>query len=202
MAHSSRKTSDSRFTWDDYRAWPDDERWELIEGVAYAMSPAPSTRHQVVTLNLASQIKAKLAGKPCKPFIAPTDVKLSGLDLVQPDILVVCDPAKITPSHIEGAPDLVIEVLSPATSTKDLREKKALYERFGVAEYVVIDPLENYAIRFLNGPDGFDKGTVIAADEMLILATLEGMEIPLWEVFELPAPAGEGADPFPSSQPT
>lgn len=191
MAHPARKQTDARFTWNDYRAWPDSERWELINGVVYAMSPAPSTQHQSVTLNLVTLLKARLAGKPCKPFIAPTDVKLSDLDVVQPDILIVCNPARITPSHIEGAPDVVVEVLSPGTSSKDLREKKALYERFGVAEYLVVDPLEQYAIRFLHGADGFDKGIVFAADETLTLATLEGVAIPLWEVFERPPPAQE-----------
>jgi len=179
---------DTLFTWADYRTWPDDERWELIAGVAYAMAPAPSTRHQNITLNLASRLRERLAGKPCRPFIAPTDVKLSDLDVVQPDILVVCDPARITPTHIEGAPEVVIEVLSPTTAAKDLRQKKSLYEGARVREYLVIDPLEEYAIRFLLGADGFDKGTVFAADELLVIATLEELEIPLWEVFEVEGP--------------
>jgi Uma2 family endonuclease len=71
-----------------------------------------------------SRLERGLEGKSCKPFIAPTDVKLSDLDVVQPDILVVCDAARVTPTHIEDAPDVVIEVLSPATSAKDLRQKK------------------------------------------------------------------------------
>lgn len=120
--------------------------------------------------------------------IAPTDVKLSLQDVVQPDIFVVCDPVKITPSHIEGAPEVVIEVLSPATSSRDLREKKALYEKSGVLEYVLVDPLENYAIRFLMSIDGYDKGTVFACDEILVFKRLDGLQVPLWEVFELPPP--------------
>ena len=113
---------------------------------------------------------------------------------VQADILVVCDPAKITPSHIKGPPDLVIEVLSPATATRDLREKKALYEKSGVREYAVVDPMEHYAIRFLLGADdAFDKGTVVAADENLVFASLDGIEIPLWEVFGVAGPENEAA---------
>jgi len=84
----------------------------------------PSTKHQIVAGNLFSSLIRGLAGKPCRPFIAPTDVKLSDLDIVQPDILVVCDSIRITPTHIAGAPDVVIEVLSPATAAKDLRQKK------------------------------------------------------------------------------
>jgi len=179
------------YTWADYHTWPDDERWEIIAGVAYAMAPAPSTKHQSVGARLYSRLERGLEGKSCKPFIAPTDVKLSDLDVVQPDILVVCDPARITPTHIAGAPEVVIEILSPATAVKDLRQKKALYERAGVREYLVIDPLEQYAIRFLLGPDGFDQGTVFAADELLVIATLETLEIPLWEIFEMAGPEEE-----------
>ncbi len=108
--------------------------------------------------------------------------------MVQPDVLAVCNPEKITVSRIEGAPDVVFEVLSPHTSTKDQCEKKGLYERSGVREYVVVDPLQHYAIRFLNGADGFDKGTVFAADECLVVAVLDALSVPLWEVFELPGP--------------
>jgi Uma2 family endonuclease len=140
---------------------------------------------------LHSQLDRRLTGKRCVPYIAPTDVKLSDLDVVQPDILVVCDPARITDTHIEGAPDVVVEVLSPATAARDLRQKKALYERSGVTEYVVVDPLELYAIRFLLTEGGFDKGVVFGADEMLAFAMLEGLEVPLWEVFEVAGPKEE-----------
>ncbi len=177
-----------RFTWSDYRSWPDDARWELIDGLAYAMSAAPSIKHQDVVGRLFVRIELPLRARACRPFIASTDVKLSETDVVQPDLLVVCDPGKITPSHIEGVPDLIVEVLSPGTAAKDLRDKKALYERAGVREYLVVDPLEQYALRFLLGVDGYDKGTVFAADESLRLVTLEAVEIPLWEVFEVPGP--------------
>ncbi len=177
-----------RFTWTDYRSWPDDERWELIDGLAHAMSAAPSIKHQDVVGRLFSRMEQQLRGRPCRPFVAPTDVKFSESDVVQPDILVVCDPGKITPSHIEGAPDLIVEVLSPGTAAKDLRDKKALYERAGVGEYLVVDPLEQYAIGFLLGADGYDKGVVFAAAEAIRLTLLETVEIPLWEVFEVPGP--------------
>ena len=192
MLPQAIEKQEAPLTWADYRSWPDDERWEIIDGLAYAMAPAPSTKHQSVGARIYSRLERTLEGHPCKPFIAPTDVKLSDLDVVQPDILVVCDPARITPTHIEGAPDVVIEVLSPATSAKDLRQKKALYERAGVREYLVVDPWEQYAIRFLLGTGGFDKGTVFAADEMAVFATLEELEIPLWEVFEVAGPSEQG----------
>ncbi len=188
MSPSSALNHDAPYTWADYCSWSNDERWELIGGVAYATSPAPSISHQKVLGGIFARLELQLRGKPCQPFVAPTDVKLSEIDVVQPDILVVCDPAKVTPSHIEGVPDLVVEVLSPGTAAKDLRQKKALYERSGVREYLVVDPLEHYAIRFVLAGDSYDRGTVVAWDEVLAFATLEEVEVPLWELFGLPAP--------------
>ncbi|MDD5297996.1 MAG: Uma2 family endonuclease [Rhodocyclaceae bacterium] len=190
-----------RFTWQDYQNWPADERWELIGGVAYAMSPAPTIKHQSVAGEFFFRLRQHFGGKPCQPFIAPVDVRLSDLDVVQPDVLVVCDRNKITPTHIEGAPDVVLEVLSPATAAKDQREKKALYERAGVREYVVVQPLDHYAIRFLLLPETgrFDQGTLFSADEFLVFATLENLEIPLWEVFEVPRPGETVAPKIPST---
>ncbi len=193
MSTPAKTGANTRYTWSDYRSWGDEQRWEIVDGVAYAMSPAPSPRHQAVAGNLFARLLQTLSGKPCRPFIAPTDVRLSEMDVVQPDILVVCDRSKVTPTHVEGAPDVVVEVLSPATATRDLRQKKVLYERTGVREYVVVDPLEQYVMRFLLGPDGFDKGTVFGPDEKLVFATLEGLEVALWEVFELPGPEAGGA---------
>ncbi len=133
----------ARYTVADYLNWPDDERWELIAGEVYNMSPAPTVKHQSIVGDFYNQLKQQLKGKSCVPYVAPLDVVLSDNDVVQPDVLVVCDPAKITEKNIQGAPDLVVDVLSPGTALKDMREKKALYERSGVREYVVIDPLED-----------------------------------------------------------
>jgi len=181
---------DDRYTWTDYRSWPDDERWELIDGVAYSMAAAPTTRHQLVTGRIFSRLERQLSGKRCTPFIAPTDVRLSETDVVQPDVLVVCDPAKITSSHIEGAPELVAEVLSPSTSAKDLREKKRLYQRSGVREYLVVDPLGLYAQRFVLSEQGrYGEPEIFGPQEVLPLTALEGVEIALWEVFDLEPPA-------------
>lgn len=177
-----------RFTWSDYCRWTDDRQWELVDGIAYCMSPAPSIRHQDVTGALFSRIEQQLRGRPCRPFVAPTDVKLSESDVVQPDILAVCDQRKITDTHIDGAPDLIVEVLSPGTAARDLRQKKSLYARCRVPEYLVVDPLEHYAIRFLLGPEDYDVGTVFAHDEILTFVTLEAVAVPLWEVFGVVGP--------------
>ena len=134
MPPSTALNRTARYTWADYRTWPEDEHWEQIDGAAYGKAAASSIRHQAVVGGLFSRLEQQLRGRACRPYVAPTAIRLSDTDVVEPDILVVCDPAKVTPSHIEGAPDLIVEVLSPGTSAKDLRPKKALYERAGVSE--------------------------------------------------------------------
>jgi Uma2 family endonuclease len=85
---SSEAAARIQYTWDDYRTWPDDRRWEIIGGSAYAMTPAPSTRHQTIQSELTRQLANFFLGKPCRVFPAPTDVKLSEVDTVQPHVCV------------------------------------------------------------------------------------------------------------------
>lgn len=177
---------DARYTYQDYLTWMDDERWELIDGKAYNMTPAPSFRHQRIAGNFYRIIANALQGKPCVPGIAPTDVVLSDHDVVQPDVFVVCDKQKITEQIIRGGPDLVVEVASPSTAEKDRREKKSLYEAFGVREYILLYPDKQYAERFLLKRDGrFDPGEVFGPRQVMVLESLDALEVPLWEVFEV-----------------
>ncbi|TLD40191.1 MAG: hypothetical protein JETT_3543 [Candidatus Jettenia ecosi] len=186
MAYLLTKKSAKKYTWNDYLSWPNDERWEIIDGVAYNMTPAPSVKHQTLVGNLFSQLKQKLTNKPCRPFIAPVDVILTEHDIVQPDVFVVCDKAKITEDNIKGAPDLIVEVLSLSTALKDLREKKNLYERCGVKEYIIVDPLEEYIERFwLDADARYTKGEIFGPHEVFSYKSLEGVEINLWEIFEV-----------------
>lgn len=179
---------EKRYTFEDYLTWLDDERWELIDGIAYNMTPAPSFKHQRLAGNFYRILGNKLSGKPCIPGISPIDVVLSEYDVVQPDVLVVCDKRKITEANIQGAPDLIIEVLSPSTAIKDKREKKTLYERCGVREYILIDPTESYVERFALKDGVYGVPEIFGSQEVLSLKSLEGMEIPLWEVFEVEPP--------------
>ncbi|MCX8028123.1 MAG: Uma2 family endonuclease, partial [Thermodesulfovibrionales bacterium] len=152
----------------------------------YNMSPAPGTRHQMILnkLNIIISRQSHLL-KGCQIFIAPTDVVLSEYDVVQPDILVVCDRAKITERNIQGVPDLVIEVLSPNTALKDKREKKALYERYGVREYIIVDPIGQYAERFfLQDNTNYGLPDIFGHLETLSLKSFEGIDVNLSDVFE------------------
>jgi len=178
------KKIEERFTYQDYISWPDNERWELIDGVPYNMTPAPSTNHQGVAGNFYAILNVSLKGKKCRPFMAPTDVVLSDDGVVQPDVLVVCDKSKITDKNIQGPPDLVIEVLSPSTALKDKREKKWLYEKYDVKEYILIDPVEMYVEQFYIRENGkYAEGNLFAPDETIKLFSLSGMKISLPEVF-------------------
>ena len=141
------KKTDGKYNYADYLLWPDDERWELIEGIPYSMSPAPSRIHQEILMEISGQIRDYLKEKPCKVYPAPLDVRFAETDeaddaittVVQPDILVVCDE----------------EILSPATSSKDMKEKFFLYEKYGVKEYWMVEPLDNSNSHF-----GSDYDTV------------------------------------------
>ena len=193
--NSVTKQHQARYTVADYMSWPDDNRWELIAGEVYNMSPAPTIKHQGIVGDFYNQLKQQLKGKSCAPYVAPVDVVLSDDDVVQPDVLVVCDPAKITEKNIQGAPDLVVEVLSPGTALKDMREKKLLYERSGVREYVVIDPLEEYVQRFCLQNDGhYGSGDVFGPREVLPLRSLPEVEIQLSEIFDMNPSEAEQLD--------
>lgn len=173
-----------RFTYAEYCTWDDDQRWELIDGVPYNMTPAPTTRHQRILGNLHLRISSHLAGKICTPLLSPTDVVFDDHNVVQPDLLVVCDQGKITEANIQGAPDLIVEILSPATGRKDRREKKALYERFGVREYIVLDPL-NETVERLTLTDGrYGQPDVFGWDETIRFLVLPELELELWDIFE------------------
>ncbi|MBN2327306.1 MAG: Uma2 family endonuclease, partial [Candidatus Omnitrophica bacterium] len=164
--------------------------WEIIDGVAYDMSPAPSVLHQTSVGSFYAFLNAALRGRNCRPFVSPVDVVFSESSVVQPDVFVVCDPNKITEKNIQGAPDLVIEILSPSTSKKDRWDKKDLYEQSGVREYIIVDPQAKYAERYILGEDGrYDRGAVFDENQSMALTSMDNLEMPLQELFSgIPAP--------------
>ena len=194
---SHAKMTDRKFAYSDYRNWPQEERWELIDGDPWCMTPAPSTRHQRIVQRLIVGLELFFAGKPGTPFVSPTDVVLDDHNVVQPDLLVVCDSGKITEESIQGAPDLVIEVLSPATGLKDKREKKSLYERCGVGEYLLFHPGDETVDRFRLAEGRYGAAEVYNWDEGLSSHLFPGLSLNLWEIFgeEPPAEGARGAVP-------
>ena len=184
---------DRVYRYGDYRTWPDDERWELIDGVAYDMSPAPSTGHQAISTELVSAIRSFLGKGGCRVFAAPFDILLPDSpdqadddvpNVVQPDLAVICDPSKLRTFGCVGAPEWVIEILSPYTSRRDLAEKHALYERHGVKEYWVIDPGNRYVHVYLLGDNGRYLKPVLHVGAATVKSTVcAGFEIRLEELF-------------------
>ncbi|MBI5014562.1 MAG: Uma2 family endonuclease [Deltaproteobacteria bacterium] len=186
--------TNGKLTYADYVSWPEGERWELIDGEAYDMTPAPTSRHQRISGRLFFVLEGALRGSPCVPFYAPVNVVLSEVDVVQPDMLVVCDRDKITPDCIRGVPDLVVEILSPSTALKDRRSKKHLYERSGVREYLIVEPEARYVERFaLEAGGSFGMGEIFGPPEVLALKSLQGIELALSDIFEPDiVPSGSG----------
>lgn len=145
-----QRKEEPRYTYADYCRWNDDQRWELIDGVAYLMAPAPTPVHQIIAFEIAHQIRNALQDKPCTVLVSPIDVRLpkpgqadDQVDtVVQPDVLVVCDPAKIDPRGVKGAPDWLVEVLSPSTASHDQIRKRQVYEHAGVLEYWLVHPVD------------------------------------------------------------
>ena len=135
-------------------------------------------------LALSSILREKLKGQKCTPIISPIDVVLSENNVVQPDIVVLCDREKVKNGVIFGAPDLVVEVLSPSTSTRDRREKKYLYEQYGVKEYILIDPLSKNAERYFCFDGKFSGPELFGIDEILTLKSLADLEININSLFE------------------
>jgi Uma2 family endonuclease len=136
------------YTYQEYEKLPEGVRIEIIDGVAYDMAASPLVKHQDIVFKLAELFGRFFSGEQCRPFVAPLDVVLDDINVVEPDVFVVCDPDKITEKNIKGAPDLVIEVLSPSNNVKDRRDKKWLYERHGVKEFIIVSPMEVTAERF------------------------------------------------------
>jgi Uma2 family endonuclease len=180
------------FTYADYKDWELDEgeRFELIDGAAYAMA-APNDYHQAILMELGRQMANYLHGKPCKVRPAPYDVRLfyaedeSDNTVVQPDISVICDEKKRGPEGCRGAPDLVVEILSPANIAEEMVRKFNLYMNAGVREYWVVAP-KSKAVQVFVLKDGAYTGTVYdsgAPGVVLHSAVIKGLAIALNDVF-------------------
>jgi Uma2 family endonuclease len=184
---------DRRYTYGDYRTWPDDERWELIDGVAWNMSPAPSSRHQGILGELCVQVAPHVKGTQCRVFLAPFDMLLPETtgereddvsNVVQPDLTGICDPSRITLRGCFGVPDWVVEILSPWTMKKDLDAKFALYKRNRVREYWVIDPGSRTMHVYRLEPSGtYGDGVIFEKDAQIPCPAGSGIVVRMAEVF-------------------
>ncbi|HEX8316387.1 MAG TPA: Uma2 family endonuclease [Flavisolibacter sp.] len=182
-----------RYTYADYLQWKFEERIELIRGQVFKMSPAPNLKHQQVSGRLFNEIYNYLKGKPCEVFSAPFDVRLPVMTkkkpeeittVVQPDICIVCDEAKLDERGCCGTPDLVIEILSPGNSKKEVRIKHELYEEAGVKEYWVVYPTEeSIAVFHLNNKGRYNGAHLYASGDTITSTAVTGLAISVTDVF-------------------
>jgi Uma2 family endonuclease len=188
MGLPQRKTE--HYTYADYQSWPEDVRYELIDGVAYAMAPAPTRTHQSLVGELFRQVATALKDKPCQPFVAPFDVRLPHADemddrvdtVVQPDVLVVCDAARVDERGVRGAPDWVAEVLSPSSAAHDQITKLALYERAGVREYWLLHPSDRLVTVYRLVDGHYGRPEISEMKHSLAIGVLPDVTVD-WSIF-------------------
>jgi Uma2 family endonuclease len=184
------------YSFADYLTWQFQERVELIKGKLFKMA-MPSEKHQRVSGNLHGLFWSYLHKKPCKVYHPPFDVRLekpphlrktkdkSIFTVVQPDITVVCDMEKIDNKGCAGAPDLIVEILSPSTGGKDLKDKKEIYEFAEVPEYWIVHPNDQTVIVYiLNDQKKYVVDNVYASTDIIKVSVFDDLDIDLSDVFE------------------
>jgi Uma2 family endonuclease len=176
----------------DYLQWSEAERVELIDGIPHPLTPAPSREHQRLVLELGRQFANFLKDHPCDVYIAPFDVRFSENSdaadeevktVVQPDLSVICNQQKLDDRGCNGAPDLVIEIISPATAAHDYIRKHQLYEQHGVKEYWLVHPTDQIVTVFLQGNDGFGKPAYYDKEATIEVTTVAGFTLDVGSLF-------------------
>lgn len=178
------------YSYFDYLSWKFQERVELIRGKVFNMSPAPASRHQRLLGKIGNELYSYLKGKPCEVFYAPFDVRLMRstddkqvTTVVQPDICVICDQSKIDERGCNGAPELVIEILSPGNSNKEMKNKFELYEEAGVVEYWIVDPEKEIVLLYVLENGVFTNHRPLIKEDILESKLITGFKLDLNTVF-------------------
>lgn len=180
------------YTYADYLTWQFEELVELIKGKIYKMSPSPIRMHQKISRKFVSRFDNFLNGHKCEVYHAPFDVRLlkevnSNKEIytvVQPDICVICDPNKLDERGCIGAPDLIVEILSPSTSKKDVTIKFDLYEQNGVREYWIVYPGECIIDVFDLEDNKYKLRAKYGSDDIIPVGIFEGFSINANDIFE------------------
>lgn len=181
-----------KYTYEDYAAMPDDERWELIDGVLYRMAPSPNTKHQRALRRWVAAFELGLSqiDQPGELFFAPTDLILADGITVQPDMFFVTNDRGhiITLRGCEGSPDLVVEILSPSNPARDLETKRELYARHGIPEYFILDTETETALALSeptseNGVGTYTTEVLYQPGETLTTAGVPGLAIAVATIF-------------------
>lgn len=182
------------YTYADYLTWQFKERVELIRGYVVRMSPAPNVRHQRISGFIFRKIGTFLEGKTCEVFSAPFDVRLPLPPhkvkgdvintVVQPDIVVVCDPSRLDEHGCIGPPDIVVEVLSPGNTRREMKDKLELYQSAGIPEYWVVDPDHEFVLVFTVDAAGkYNGGVPFTEGSELLSVRLPGFSMDTGSIF-------------------
>ncbi len=179
------------YTYADYFKWQFEERVELIKGKIFKMSPAPVSIHQRLCQRINSELYNFLKGKKCEVFFAPFDVRLprKSIDdkeiftVVQPDICVICDPAKIDRRGCIGAPDIVVEILSPGNNSKEMKNKYEAYEEAGVKEYWIVSPENETFMSYTLEEGRYVANRILVAGDIVTSTVLPGFSMDLEVLF-------------------
>jgi len=183
----------NNYSFADYLTWSEDERWEIIDGIAYLQS-APSPIHQEISGGLFAQFYNYLSDKPCKVYHAPFCVKLMTDDVktnedikkvVEPDITIVCDQSKIDDKGYNGAPDMIVEIISPASIKMDKFIKFNKYEKAGVKEYWIVEPEGKLVSVFtLQGDQRYGRPDIYTEDDKIKVAIFPDLVVNLKPIFD------------------
>jgi Uma2 family endonuclease len=182
------------YTYADYLTWKFEQAVELIKGHIMPMA-APSRKHQGISWRLTVAVDAVFKNQKCQAYAAPFDVRLYDkaksikshkdvYSVVQPDICIICDESKLDDNGCQGAPDLVIEILSPGNSKKEMRIKKQLYEDNQIREYWIIDPDRETVFQFVLGEnDLYNPPLIYVSEEIVNCAIFEEFKVELDNIF-------------------
>ncbi len=180
------------YTYADYFKWKFEERVELIKGRIFKMSPAPNRMHQRISGKIYNKLYNFLDDKKCEVYCAPFDVRVPRkskedkdiVTVLQPDICVICDESKLDDRGCIGAPDLVVEVLSPGNNSKELKSKFEIYEESGVSEYWVVSPQDQTFVVYTLVAGSYQASRLMVAGDVVVSTALSGFSMNLSELFE------------------
>lgn len=194
------------YSYADYLKWQLDERVELLRGRIFRMSPAPNTRHQRISGKLNRWIGNFLSNSSCDVFSAPFDVRLSvskGINIsrkfrnktkslpdgkimtvVQPDICVICNPDMLDEKGCAGSPDLVIEILSPGNSRREMKDKFEIYQEAGIPEYWIVDPEHEFIIMYMLHKEKYIGSAPYYSGDTIFSKAIDGFSLDVEQIFK------------------
>ena len=190
ITHFDQLDLNKRYSYFDYLLWRFDERVELFKGKVFKMSPAPASSHQRISSEIGYFLTSHLRSCLCQVFYAPFDVRLERnledrkvFNVVQPDICVICDPSKIDEKGCVGAPELVVEILSPGNTKKELGIKFDLYEESGVLEYWIVDPAQKIVLQYFSESGKFVNHRPLTEDDILTSRVIDNFHLSVSAIF-------------------